>query len=137
MASFQEGDQLLWELPSAPVWGKHIERTAKQAGEEISADKLGHREPGDSSPLLQTVSLGIDGTCILLRAEEVARVAGMPPDGSSTPREVKLCASRSAESLEEPGIPVRAWGSATYSAASEDAAARNTFAEGSQFAQRG
>jgi len=119
-----------------PVDAKHIEKTAKRWGEEISADTRGHRKPSESSPRPQTLSPSIDETGILLRAEELAGVAGKQPHGSAKTREVKLCTIGSAEPLKEQGIPVREEGSGTSSAALESAAARNTAAEGSPFAQR-
>jgi hypothetical protein len=61
---------------------------------------------------------------------------GKQEDGSAKTREVKLCTIWSAESRDEEGVPIRDQGSVTYSAAIESAAAPDTGAERSQFAER-
>jgi hypothetical protein len=86
--------------------------------------------------LYQTLYLGMDGTGIPLRAEELVGRTGKQPDRSAKTGEVKLCTIWSAESLDEQGTPVRDEGSVTYSAALESASALDTAAERSPFAQR-
>ncbi len=136
MVSFQEGSELLQELAGVAVDAKHVERTAEALGKEIAEDERGHTEPIDTLPLPKTLYLGIDGTGIPLRAEELAGLPGKQPDGSAKTREVKLCTVWSAESFDEHGIPVRDEGSVTYSAALESAATPDTAMERSAFAQR-
>src|SRR5947207_1073066 len=80
--------------------------------------------------------LGMDGTGIPLRAEELVGRTGKQPDGSAKTGEVKLCTIWSAESLDEEGTPIRDDGSVTYSAALESACALDTAAARSPFAQR-
>src|SRR6202795_2054401 len=80
--------------------------------------------------------LGMDGTGIPLRAEELVGRTGKQPDGSANTGEVKLCTIWSAEALDEEGTPIRDQGSVTYSAALESACALDTAAARSPFAQR-
>src|SRR6202451_4659617 len=136
MVSFQEGCELLTELAGVAVDAKQVERTAEALGKEIAEDERLHSEPLDSLPLPQTLYLGMDGTVIPLRAEELVARPGKQPDGSAKTGEVKLCTIWSAESLDEEGTPVRDEGSISYSAALESACALDTAAARSPFAQR-
>jgi hypothetical protein len=136
MVSFQEGSQLLTELAGVAVETKQVERTAEALGKEIAEDERHHSEPSDTVPLPQTLYLGMDGTGIPLRAEELAGRSGKQADGSAKTGEVKLCTVWSAESLDEEGIPLRDEGSVSYSAALESASALDTAAQRSPFAQR-
>jgi hypothetical protein len=135
LVSFQEGSELLTELAGVAVDAKQVERTAEALGKEIAEDERAHTEPLDSLSLPQTLYLGMDGTGIPLRAEELVGRTGKQPDGSAKTGEVKLCTIWSAESRDEEGIPIRDEGSVTYSAALESASALDT-AERSPFAQR-
>jgi hypothetical protein len=136
MVSFQEGSELLTELAGVAVDAKQVERTAEALGKEIAADECAHTEPLDSLSLPHTLYLGMDGTGIPLRAEELAGRTGKQPDGSAKTGEVKLCTIWSAESFDEEGTPIRDEGSVTYSAALESASALDTAATRSPFAQR-
>jgi hypothetical protein len=136
MVSFQEGSELLTELAGVAVDAKQVERTAEGLGKEIAEDERHYTEPLDTLPLPQTLYLGMDGTGIPLRAEELAGRTGKQPDGSAKTGEVKLCTIWSAESLDTEGTPVRDEGSISYSAALESASALDTAAERSPFAQR-
>jgi Sigma-70, region 4 len=126
MVSFQEGSELLTELAGVPVDAKPVERTAEALGKEIAQDERVHSEPLDALPLPRTLYLGMDGTGIPLRAEELVGRTGKQPDGSAKTGEVKLCTVWSAESLDEQGTPIRDEGSVTYSAALESAGALDT-----------
>jgi hypothetical protein len=90
MVSFQEGSQLLQELVGVMVDAKQVERTAEALGEEIAEDERRHSEPLDAVPLPKTLYLGIDGTGIPLRAQELRGVPGKR-EGTAKTREVKLC----------------------------------------------
>jgi hypothetical protein len=136
MVSFQEGSELLTELAGVAVDAKQVERTAEALGQEIAEDERQHSEPSDTLALPQTLYLGMDGTGIPLRAEELAGRIGKQPDGSAKTGEVKLCTIWSAEALDEQGTPVRDAGSVTYSAALESASALDTAAARSPFAER-
>jgi hypothetical protein len=136
MVSFQEGSELLTELAGVAVDAKQVERTAEALGGEIAEDERLHSEPLDSLPLPRTLYLGMDGTGIPLRAEELAGRRGKQPDGSAKTGEVKLCTIWSAESLDEEGTPIRDEGSVTYSAALESASTLDTAAQRSPFAER-
>jgi hypothetical protein len=136
LVSFQEGSELLTELAGVAVDAKQVERTAEALGKEIAQDERVHTEPLDSLSLPQTLYLGMDGTGIPLRAEELVARTGKQPDGSAKTGEVKLCTIWSAESRDEEGIPIRDEGSVTYSAALESASALDTAAARSPFAQR-
>jgi hypothetical protein len=135
MVSFQEGSQLLLELVGVGVDAKQVERTAEALGEEIAEDERRNSEPLDTLPLPKTLYLGIDGTGIPLRAEELTGIAGKTAAGAKT-REVKLCTVWSAESYDGDGNPVRDEGSVSYSAAIESAFVPNIAKERSVFAQR-
>ncbi len=136
MVSFQEGSELLTELAGVALDAKQVERTAKALGKEIAEDERQHSQPLDALPLPLTLYLGMDGTGIPLRAEELAGRTGKQPDGSAKTGEVKLCTIWSAESLDEEGTPIRDAGSVTYSAALESASAMDTAAARSPFAER-
>ena len=71
LVSFQEGSELLTELAGVAVDAKQVERTAEALGKEIAEDERVHTEPLDALPLPQTLYLGMDGTGIPLRAEEL------------------------------------------------------------------
>jgi hypothetical protein len=127
---------LLQELAGVAVDTQQVERTAETLGKELAEDERLHTEPLDSLALPQTLYLGMDGTGIPLRAEELAGRIGKQPDGSARTGEVKLCTIWSAESLDEQGTPVRDAGSVTYSAALESASALDTAVTRSPFAER-
>lgn len=122
LVSFQESSELLQELAGVTVEAKQVERTAEALGVEIAAHERRDLEPSDSAPLPETLCLGLDGTGIPMRREELAGRAGKQPDGAAKTREVKLCTVWSAEGRDEQGTPVRDEGSVTYSAAIESAA---------------
>jgi hypothetical protein len=136
LVSFQEGSELLRELAGIAVDAKQIERTAEALGKEIAEDERLHTEASDAETLPQTLYLGMDGTGIPLRAEELVGRAGKQDDGSAKTGEVKLCTIWSAESHDEQGIPIRDEGSVTYSAALESAFTADIAADRSPFAQR-
>ena len=137
LVSFQEGSALLQELAGVAVEAKQVERTAEALGAEIASAERQDTEPGHAPlPLPGTLYLGIDGTGIPLRPEELAGRKGKQPDGSSKTREVKLCTVWSAESRDPHGTPVRDEGSVTYSAAIESAATPDTASQRSAFSQR-
>jgi hypothetical protein len=136
LVSFQEGSELLTELAGVAVDAKQVERTAEALGKEIAEDERHYTEPLDTLALPQTLYLGMDGTGIPLRAEELAGRIGKQSDGSAKTGEVKLCTIWSAESLDAEGTPIRDEGSVSYSAALESAWAADIAAERSPFAQR-
>jgi hypothetical protein len=136
MVSFQEGSELLTELAGVTVDAKQVERTAEALGREIAEDERVHTEPLDAIPLPQTLYLGMDGTGIPLRAEELVGRTGKQLDGVAKTGEVKLCTIWSAESFDEAGTPIRDEGSVSYSAALEGACAPDTAPTRSPFAQR-
>ena len=136
MVSFQEGSELLTELAGVAVDAKQVERTAEGLGKEIAEDERVHSNPLDALALPPTLYLGMDGTGIPLRAQQLAGRVGKQPDGSAKTGEVKLCTIWSAESLDAEGTPIRDEGSVTYSAALESASALDTAAMRSPFAER-
>ena len=136
MVSFQEGSELLTELAGVAVDAKQVERTAEALGKQIAEDERHCTQPSHALALPQTLYLGMDGTGIPLRAEELVGRTGKQPDGSAKTGEVKLCTIWSAESLDEEGTPIRDEGSVTYSAALESACTLDTAAARSPFAQR-
>src|ERR1019366_9769426 len=97
MVSFQEGSQLLRELAGIGIDASQVERDAEALGAEIAADERLHTGPLGDDPLPPTLYLGLDGTGIPMRAEELAGRAGKQTDGSAKTREVNICAVWSAE----------------------------------------
>lgn len=137
MVSFAESSELMRELAGVAVDTKHVERAAEALGAEIACDEREYVEPaGDSEPIAQTLYLGMDGTGVPIRKEELEGRQGKQPDGTAKTREVKLCTVWSAEGRDEKGTPVRDEGSVTYSAAIESAAQRDTDRAPSAFAAR-
>jgi hypothetical protein len=136
MVSFQESSELLSELADVQVDTKQVERTAECLGEEIALNEQACVGPEQIHPVADTMYLGIDGTGIPIRAQELEGRAGKQPDGSAKTREGKLCVAWTAQSLDAQGIPVRDEGSVSYSAAIESAAMTDTSKLLSQFAQR-
>ena len=137
MVSFEEGHELLHELAGVDVPTKHVERAAEALGREIAEDeKLMVEPPEANEALAPTLYLGMDGTGVPVRKEELVGRAGKQPDGSSKTREVKLVTIWSAEGRDKKGTPVRDVGSVSYSAAIESAAHKDTDATPSEFAAR-
>jgi hypothetical protein len=119
MVSFEEGHELLRELAGVDVPAKHVERAAEALGHEIAADEKRQVEPPPANePIVATLYLGMDGTGVPVRKEELVDRPGKQPDGSANTREVKLVTVWSAEERdeEEEGVPVRDAGSVSYSA---------------------
>src|SRR2546430_749204 len=73
-----------------------------------------------------TLYLGMDGTGVPMRAQEVQDRAGKQADGSAKTREAKLVTIWTAEARDAEGKAVRDAGSITYSAAIESAAMLDT-----------
>ena len=137
MVSFEEGHELLHELAGVNVPTKHVERAAEALGREIAVDeKLVVEPPRANEPLAPTLYLGMDGTGVPVRKEELVDRPGKQPDGSAKTREVKLVTIWSAEGRDKKGTPVRDLGSISYSAAIESAAHKDTDLTPSAFAAR-
>ena len=136
LVSFAEGSELLGALAGLPVNAKQVERTAEALGREIAADERQQVVPAAAAEIPPTLYLGLDGTGVPMRKEELAGRPGKQADGAAKTREVKLCTVWSAEGRDDEGVPVRDAGSVSYSAAIESAATRDTEATGAPFAQR-
>jgi hypothetical protein len=137
MVSFEEGHELLTELAGVDVPTKHVERAAEALGREVAEDERRVFEPPAADELMApTLYLGLDGTGVPVRKEELVDRAGKQPDGSAKTREVKLVTVWSAERRDEKGTPVRDEGSVSYSAAIESAAQKDTDVLPSEFALR-
>jgi hypothetical protein len=134
LVSFEESSALLHELAGVAVSAKQVERAAEALGTEIAEDERRCMEPmGEVAP---TMYLGMDGTGVPMRAEEVAGRTGKQADGSANTREAKVVTVWTAESRDAEGTPMRDPGSITYSAAIESAAVADTSPERSDFAER-
>lgn len=136
LVSFQEGSELLRDLAGVAVGSKQVERTAEALGRAIAEDERQEVVPAPPSEVPPTLYLGMDGTGIPMRAEELVGRLGKQPDGTAKTREVKLCTVWSAESRDARGHPVRDEGSVSYSAAIESAAGQETHDQPSAFSQR-
>jgi hypothetical protein len=134
LLSFEESSGLLHELAGVEVSVKQVERAAEALGEEIAVDEK--QEVESTGEVVPTMYLGMDGTGVPMRKEEVADRAGKQVDGSAKTREVKLVTIWTAESRDAENRPVRDQGSVTYSAAIESAATLDTSREVSEFAAR-
>ena len=134
LVSFEESSGLLRELAGVEVSSKQVERAAEALGAEIAVDERQHVER--MGEMASTMYLGMDGTGVPMRAEEVADRAGKQADGSAKTREAKLVTIWTAESRDAEGKPVRDPGSVTYSAAIESATTLDTSLDLSDFAAR-
>lgn len=137
MVSFEETHELLRELAGVDVSTKTVERAAEALGREVADDeRLVVESPSAGEPVVPTLYLGMDGTGVPMRKEELEGRVGKQEDGSAKTREVKLVTVWSAEGRDEEGTPVRDPGSISYSAAIESAAQRDTDETPSEFAAR-
>jgi hypothetical protein len=134
LVSFEESGGLLQELAGVNVSAKQVERAAEALGAEIAVDE--HQQVEKMSEVAPTMYLGMDGTGVPMRAQEVADRAGKQADGSAKTREAKIVTIWTAESRDKEGKPVRDPGSVTYSAAIESAATLDTSPNLSDFAER-
>ena len=134
--SFDTSSGLLWDLAGLHIDAKQVERIAERLGAEMAEDERQYTTPVCDDALPPTVYLGIDGSGIPVRPEELAGRTGKQPDGKAKTREGKLVIVWSAESRDEEGLPVRDPGSITYSAAIESAATLDTDQYPSEFAER-
>ena len=132
--SFAGASALLRELAGLAVAPKTVERHAEALGREVAGDesRIIDPEPCDAT----TLYLGLDGTGVPVRKCEVEGRAGKQPDGSANTREAKLAVVWSADTTDKAGHPVRDPGSATYNAAIETIATRDTDPEPAPFARR-
>jgi len=124
---FLKGTTLLSELAAVNVSEKGVERTAKKIGEAIAADDVAYvaEKPNPSD----TMYVGVDGTGIPMRKDELTGRAGKQPNGTSKTREVKQCVVWTADSRDALGHPVRDQGSVSYSAGIEGCAWGNSYRE--------
>jgi hypothetical protein len=114
MASFEAGDALLRGLAGPEVGCKQVERRAKELDAAIDRDERHSVALPEREQIAPTMYLGVDGTGIPMRSEEVAGHAGKQPDGAAKTREVKLCVVWSAEGRDADGKPVRDHGPVSY-----------------------
>jgi hypothetical protein len=135
-SSFEWSSKLLAELAGVDVVDRQVVRKAEELGREIDADERAVVEPAAPEEVAPTVYVGVDGSGIPARKEELENRAGKQPDGSAKTREAKTCVVWSAESRDKKGLPVRDEDSISYSSAIESAATRDTDTVPSEFAQR-
>lgn len=134
LVSFAESSGLLRELAGVEVGAKQVERAAESLGAEIAVEE--HKRVEKMGEVTPTMYLGMDGTGVPMRPQEVACRVGKQADGSAKTREAKLVTVWTAESRDEEGKPVRDPGSVSYSAAIESAATPDTSPQLSDFAER-
>jgi Uncharacterised protein family (UPF0236) len=132
LVSFEESSGLLHELAGVEVRAKPVERAAETLGAEIAKDE--RQDVARMRAVAPTMDLGLDGTGVPMRPQEVADRAGQQADGSAKTREAKLVTVWTAESRDKEGKPVRDPGSISYSAAMESAATPDTSPHLSDFA---
>ena len=132
--SFAATSELLYELAGLRVPTKQVERAARALGHAIAEDEQTVVEPEPRTA--PTVYVGLDGTGVPMRKDQLAGRPGRQPDGSAKTREVKLVVGWTAESRNPKGRPQRDAGSVRYSAAIESAASRDTDPEVSPFGRR-
>lgn len=136
LVSFEEGGEMLRELAGVRVNTKQVERVAEALGTEIADDERRHVDCVLDSQIPPTLYLGMDGTGVPIRKQELAGRAGKQADGSAKTREVKLCVVWAASEKDAEGTPVRDEGSVSYSAAIESAAQPDVEDQPSAFAAR-
>ena len=102
LVSFEESGALLHELAGVEVSVKQVERAAEALGAEIAVDERQDVEGRRSGP---TMYLGLDGTGVPMRPQEVADRAGKQADGSAKTRQAKLVTVWTAESRDREGKP--------------------------------
>ena len=132
--SFEGSSALLRELAGLAIAPKTVERHAEALGREVAGDECRVIEPEPCDA--PTVYLGLDGTGVPARNTEVEGREGKQPDASAKTREAKLAVVWSAQTTDKDGRPVRDPGSATYNAAIETIATRDTDTEPAPFAKR-
>ena len=134
--SFDISSGLLWDLAGLRIDAKQVERIAEGLGAEMAEDERQCTTPVSDDALPPTLYIGIDGSGIPVRPEELAGRVGKQADGKAKTREGKLATVWSAESRDKEGLPVRDLGSISYSAAIESAATLDTDEDISEFAER-
>ena len=132
--SFDSSSTLLRELAGLAVPAKTVQRRAEALGREVADDEVGVIEPEPCDA--PTLYLGLDGTGVPARKTDVEGRAGKQPDGTAKTREAKLAVVWSAQTVDNDGRHVRDPGSATYNAAIETIATRETDTEPAPFARR-
>jgi hypothetical protein len=85
LLSFEESSGLLHELAGGEVSAKQVERAAEAVGAEIAVDE--HQQVEMMSEVAPTMYVGMDGTGVPMRTQEVADRAGKQADGSPKTRE--------------------------------------------------
>lgn len=134
--SFEISSGLLLDLAGLRIGGKQVQRIAERLGSEMAADERLNTSPSAPADLPLTLYLGIDGSGIPVRPQELIGRAGKQPDGKAKSREGKLVTCWSAESRDKEGLPIRDPGSITYSAAIESAATLDTNETPAEFTGR-
>jgi hypothetical protein len=134
LVSFEETAELLNCLAGVAISSKLAERCAETLGGEILEDE--RLRVSEQQPCSETMYLGVDGTGVPMRAEELTGRSGKQPDGSAKTREVKLVAIWSADERDGEGRAVRDAGSISYNAAIESAATADVDQDLSAFALR-
>ena len=78
MVSFEEGHELLTELAGVNVPTKHVERAAEALGREVAQDEKHVVDPPPpEEPVAPTLYLGMDGTGVPVRKEELVERPGV------------------------------------------------------------
>jgi len=132
--SFATTSTLLRELAGLALAPKTVERHAETLGREVAADEMRVIDPEPCDT--RTLYLGLDGTGVPARPTEVKGREGKSPDATAKTREAKLAVVWSAETTDKNACPVRDPDSATYNAAIETIATRDTDTEPAPFARR-
>ena len=132
--SFAGASALVRELAGLTLAPKTVERHAEALGREVADDECHALDPEPCE--VPTLYLGLDGTGVPARNSEVEGHKGKHPDASAKTREAKLAVVWSAETTDKKGRPVRDPDSATYNAAIETIATRDTDPEPAPFAKR-
>src|SRR5882672_312314 len=83
LLSFEESSGLLHELAGAEVSAKQVERAAEALGAEIAVDE--HQQVERMGEVAPTMYLGMDGTGVPMRTQEVADRAASKPTARPKP----------------------------------------------------
>ena len=132
--SFDHAATLLDELAGVAMGAKQVERHAEALGRDIARDEAAVVERAPAAA--PTLYVGLDGTGVPVRKAETAGRKGKQADADAKTREAKLVSVWSAEDRDAAGVPRRDDDSASYDAAIESIAGKDTDHDPPPFAAR-
>ena len=132
-AHYKWGFTLVVSSPASPSRRRRSNATPRHWGVRSPQRNTTSSNP---SPAMLAPSTSVSGTGVPARTTEVEDRCGKQPDGSAKTREAKLAVVWSADTTDNNARPVRDPDSATYNAAIETIATRDTDTAPAPFARR-